>query len=121
MGKRPGSVSSAGLAEVPAVRRHHQDRVSGVVQFAENLEDDRFVGLVEISGGFVGKNNLRLIDQRARNGHALLLAAGKLRRQMFQAVAHAHAAQRFRSLLLVREAMKILRQHHVFQRGKIRH
>src|SRR5256885_4350894 len=74
--------AAVGLTRDVRVVRHHQNRVSGVVQFVENLEDDRFVGLVEISGGFVGKNNLRLIDQRTRDGHALLLAAGELRGEM---------------------------------------
>ncbi len=113
--------AAVGLTRDVRVVRHHQNRVSGVVQFAENLEDDRFVGLVEISGGFVGKNDLRLIDQRARNGHALLLAAGELCGEMRQAVAEAHALQRFLGLLLVRDAVEILREHHVFKRGKIRH
>src|SRR5438309_9218528 len=41
--------------------RHHQDGVASVVQLAENLEDDCFVGLVKISGGLVGENDFRLI------------------------------------------------------------
>jgi len=61
------------------VVRHHQDVLAGVVQFAENLDNDGFVGFVEIAGGLVGENDLRLIDQRARNRNALLLAAGELR------------------------------------------
>src|SRR3989442_7082634 len=96
-------------------------RVAGVVQFAEYLDDNGFVGLGEIARGLIGKNDLRLVDQRARDGHALLLAAGKLRREMRQAVAKAHALQRFFGLLFVRHAMEILREHHVFQRREIGH
>src|SRR5258708_3696347 len=103
------------------VVRHHQDGVAGVVQFAENLDDHGFVGFVEIAGGLVGENDLRLIDQRARNRNALLLAAGELRGEMRQAVAQAHALQHFFSLLFVRDAMEILRQHYIFKRREIRH
>ena len=103
------------------VVRHHQDGVSGVVQFAENLDDDGFVGFVEIAGGLVGQNDFWLIDQRTRDGHALLLAAGKLRGEMRQAVAQAHALQRFFGLLFVRDTMEILREHHVFHRREIRY
>src|SRR5260370_41507837 len=54
--------AAVGLAGNVGVVGHHQDGVAGVVQFAENLDDDGFIGLVEISGGLVGKNNLRLVD-----------------------------------------------------------
>src|SRR5882672_7759994 len=89
------------------VVRHHQDGVASVVQFAKNLDDDCFVGFVEIASGLVGENDLRLINQRARDGHALLLAAGELRGEMRQAVAKAYALQRFFSLLFVGDAMEI--------------
>ena len=40
---------------------------------------DFFAGFgVEISGGLVGEQDRRMIHQRARDGHALALAAGKL-------------------------------------------
>jgi len=32
------------------------------------------IGLVEVSGWFVGKNDVRLIDERAAHGHPLLFA-----------------------------------------------
>src|SRR6266852_1570390 len=113
--------AAVSLARDVRVVCHHQDRVAGIVQFAENLDDDCFVGFVEVAGGLVGKNNLRLVDQRARDSHALLLTTGKLRGEMRQPVAKAHSLQRFLSLLFVRDAMEILREHHVFQRRKIRH
>src|SRR5439155_6565493 len=87
----------------------------------ENLDDDGFVGFVEIAGGLVGKNDFRLIDQRPRDGHALLLAAGELNGEMRQAIAEADALQRFFGLLFVRDAMEILREHDVFERRKIRY
>src|SRR5713226_7236967 len=113
--------AAVSLARDVRVVRHHQDGVAGIVQFAENLDDDRFVGFVEVAGRLVGKNNLRLVDQRARDGYALLLTARKLRGEMRQTVAKAHALQRFFSLLFVRDAMEILCEHHVFHRRKVRH
>src|SRR6267143_497539 len=113
--------AAVGLTRDVRVVRHHQDGVSGVVQFAENLDDDGFVGFVEIAGWLIGENDLRLIDQRARNRNALLLAAGELRGEMRQAVTEAHALQRFFSLLLVGDAMEILREHYIFKRREIRH
>ena len=92
-----------------------------LMQLAEKSDHDFFVGFVEVPGGLIGQDQLRLIDQRPRNRHALLLSAGKLRRQMRQAVAQSHALQRFRGLPFVRDTVKILRQHHVFERVQIGH
>ena len=109
------------LARDVRVVRDHQDGVPGFVKLAENLEHDFFVGFVEISRGLVGKNHFWLVDQRARDGYALLLAAGELRGEMRQTIAEADALQRFFGLFFVREAVEILREHHVFHRGEIRH
>src|SRR6266853_451705 len=62
-----------------------------------------------------------MIDQRARDGHALLLAARKLRGEMFQAVSQANAAQGFGGLVLIGDAMEILCEHDVFKRREIWH
>src|SRR5205085_2880860 len=109
------------LARDIRVVRDHQNGVPRVVQLAENLDDNSFVGFVEIAGGLVRKNELRLIDQCPRDGHALLFSAGKLRGQMRQAVAKANALQRLFGLFFVGDAVKILSQHHVFERGEIRY
>src|SRR6267378_3859255 len=74
--------AAVGLACNVRIVRHHQDRVARVVQLAENLKHHVFVGFVKIAGRLVGKNQLRLIDECTRDGHALLLAAGKLRGKM---------------------------------------
>ena len=112
--------AAVGLTRDVGIVRDHQNGVPGFVKLLEELQDDGFVGLVEIAGGLVGKNEFRLIDQRASDGHALLLAAGKLRGKMRQAIAETHAAQGVGGLRLVGGAMKILRQHHVFERAEIR-
>ena len=41
---------------------------------------------IEIAGGLIGQNQRRPIDQRARDGYPLLLAAGKLIGQMMATV-----------------------------------
>ena len=74
----------AAVGELPDRRRvrHHQNRVPFGVQLAQQLDHDLLVGFVQISRRLVRENQFRMIDQRARHGHALLLAAGKLRGQM---------------------------------------
>ena len=73
--------------------RDDEDGVSGGVKLPQQVQNNLLVGLVEISRGLVGENQFRLIDQRARDRHALLLAAGKFRGQMRKAVSQAHALQ----------------------------
>ena len=65
---------------------HHDDRASLLVKFAQQAQNDFFVDRVEIASGFVGQNNFRVVDQRAGNANTLLLASGKLRRQVAGAV-----------------------------------
>src|SRR6185437_15336429 len=74
----------------------------------------------EIARGFVGKNELGMIDERAGDGDALLFAAGELRRKMSESFAQTDAAEGFRGFVFVRGAVKILCEHDVFNRGEIR-
>src|SRR5580698_2477886 len=99
----------------------HQDRVPFGMKFPKQLENDLFIHFIQIPRGLVRQNQLGMIDQSTRHGHALLFAAGKLRRQKRDAVRESHARQHFARFGLIRGAVKILRQHHVFERGKIRH
>jgi len=69
--------------------RNHEDGVPGIVQLAENLQHDGFVDFVKVAGGFVGENQLGLVNEGASDSHALLLAARKLRGKMRQAIAQA--------------------------------
>ena len=50
--------------------------------FAHQIENTRAGFEIEIAGGLVGEKNLRICEQSARNGYALLLAAGKLIREV---------------------------------------
>ena len=49
---------------------------------------------VEVAGGLVGEDDCGSVDQRARDGHALLLAAGELVRVVVEPLAEAHPLQR---------------------------
>src|SRR5580658_2861919 len=61
-----------------------------------------------------------MIDQGARDGNALLLAAGKLRGKMLDSVGEADTCERGARFRFVGGAVKILGEHHVFERGEIR-
>src|SRR5712672_3877485 len=81
--------TAIGLTGYVRIVRNHEDGVPGIVQLAENLQHDGFIDFVEIAGGFVGKNQLRLVNEGASDSHALLLATRKLRGKMSQAIAQA--------------------------------
>jgi hypothetical protein len=53
------------------------------------------VRAVERAGRLVGQHQLRIVDQRAGDGHALLLAAGKLRRMVVHALGQADLCEAF--------------------------
>src|SRR5271165_16262 len=61
-----------------------------------------------------------MIDQRARDGNALLLAAGKLRGKMLDSVGEADAHEGSAGFGFIGGAVKILGEHHVFESGEIR-
>src|ERR1700736_1166473 len=48
--------AAASLTGNIRIVRDHQNSVAGVVQSAKNIDDERFVGFVEISGGLIGEN-----------------------------------------------------------------
>ena len=58
--------------------RHQDDGVAALVQPREKRHDFIAGRGVEISGGFVGQQDRRMVHQRASDGHALALSAGKL-------------------------------------------
>ena len=71
----------------------NKNRVPRGMQLAQYVQDRGLVVFIEISCRLIRKNQFRMIDQRACDGHALLFAARKLRGKMFQAVFQANAAQ----------------------------
>ena len=69
--------AAAGVAGDVHVVRDHENSVAGLVELAKNVDDDFFVGFVEISGGLVGEDEFWLVDEGASDGDTLLFAAGK--------------------------------------------
>src|SRR5438105_1333567 len=72
----PLAVSRIGLRV-----RHLHDRRPAAVQLGEQLHDLLPLARMEIPGRLVGEDQGRLVDQRARHGHELLLATGELPRE----------------------------------------
>ena len=67
------------------VRDHQDGLVQARVEIAQKAEHRSGVFGIEISRGLVGQKQRGLIDQRARDGHALLFASGKSARLVVQA------------------------------------
>ena len=90
------------------------------VEAMEDVEDELLVGLVEIPGGFVGQDDLRMVDEGAGDAHALLLTAGQLRGQVVGSVPQTHVLQGLHGLLLVRHRMVVLRHHDILDGCQMR-
>jgi hypothetical protein len=57
------------------VRNHKDGLAQPLVEIAKQLEDRAGVNGIEIPGRFIGQQDGGVIDDRAGNGNALLLAA----------------------------------------------
>ncbi len=72
--------------EIQIVRGDHR-RHAFLVHELHKLVENAIGGVgIEIAGGLVRQQDLRLIGDGAGNGHALLLTAGKFRRPMVPAL-----------------------------------
>ena len=96
-----------------------------LVQFLKNSHDLDARAAVEIAGRLVGQHNFRIVDQRARDRDALLLATGKLARMMIFAALQTDRRQNGVSLfaqLRIRQAMFAVKQRQldVFARRSAR-
>src|SRR5580693_10192888 len=70
------------------VMGHHDNRLAEIGHRAPQEREQVRGGVrVEVAGGLVGEDEVRLVDQRPRARHALLLAAGQLIRAVGQPVA----------------------------------
>ncbi len=79
-----------GFRELSGVRivSHHYDRFAVLsVQAAQHGQNIFGCRGIEVSGGLVSQNQVRIGDDRTCDRHPLLLAAGKLLRQVSQAIA----------------------------------
>src|SRR5574341_312830 len=108
------------------IMRDHDERGTlpvNLVQQAHNLLPRM---AVEVADRFIRDNQHGIVDQRPRNGHTLLLAAGEFMRLMMKPVAEADPLQQFaRSLFVLLRAFMIGAvvgqwQHDVAERGGAR-
>jgi hypothetical protein len=88
------------------VMRHHADRGPTGVKLFQEIHDGFAVAGVEVAGRFVGKQDGRFPGKGARHGDTLLLATGKLAGEMFGAMRHANALERF-----IDESFPLARSH----------
>ena len=100
--------------------RDEHDGLAGVVaRVLQKLEDGLARVVVERARRLVAQQKLRVFRERAGDGHALLLAAGKLRREVVQAVPQPHLPKhrgRIERLLA-----NLAGQLHVLKRGEVLH
>ena len=71
-----------GIDDFPVVR-DHDDRRALLIHPLEQLHDLPGIPRIEVSGRLIRQQNVRMIDQRSRERHSLLLAAGELIRKVF--------------------------------------
>ena len=76
--------------------RDEDDRVAGLVQLGEQPHDFDAGLRVEVAGRLVGEQDRRVVDERARDGDALALAARELVRPVVIAVAQLDLVERLR-------------------------
>src|SRR5258706_10301294 len=72
---------------------HGNDGDAFFIQFLENTHDLDRGAAVEVAGRLIGQDQSRSVDQRASDGHALLLSAGELARVMVLASVELDALQ----------------------------
>src|SRR5216684_3219032 len=110
---------AVGQAGDDGIMRDHDDGASLSVHFTQFAEHDFFIYGIQVAGGLVGEDDVRVVDQGAGDADALLFATGKLRGQMVSAVFKTNVIERGQSFSLVRHAVKVLRQHDVFECGEV--
>ena len=103
--------AAAAAGEVLFVR-YEEDGVTRGVYLVEEVHDFVAGAGVEGAGRLVGEDDGRLVDEGARNGHALLLAAGQLVGPVVNALGQAHGVEGAGGLL----AALVRRQAAVDQR-----
>jgi len=72
---------------------------------------------VKVPGRLIGQKDLRAVDQRAGNCKPSALSAGQLRRAMPSRCSN-RPHKGVGGLFLVRHAVKVLGQHHIFRLRK---
>src|SRR5258708_221425 len=115
----------AGGGELDIVRDEYQRRAVRAVHFEHQIDHRVTGGRVETAGGLVGEENRRMRDERAGQRHALLLTARQQLRIMRGALVETDLFEQCpragRRVARRHAALQLERQHHVFERGQMRH
>src|SRR6266851_5498091 len=115
-GDEPDLAGAAGGDRV-VVGHEHERGARFRVHLEHEVDHARAGRSVEISGGLVGKEELRLNHECARKRHALLLAARERLRVVPQPLGKPDAREHFRrAVRCARFARELQGQHHVLQR-----
>ena len=88
-------VSRAEGHQVPGMGHHHDRQGLLGVDAPEDLHDLGLGLLVQVAAGLVGEQEVRPIDERAGDDHALLLPSRKLAGERFGAMAEADSVEQF--------------------------
>ncbi len=67
--------AAVGQARHHRVVRDHHDGAPLLMKLAQQAQNDFFVDRIEVAGGFVGQDDLGIVDQGARDADPLLLPA----------------------------------------------
>ena len=97
----------------------HDDGVARGVEALEEIDDDALVGGVEVSGGLVGEEDGRVVDQGTGDADALLLSSAELAGEVAGAGAEADAIEGCPGFALVGHGVEVLGEHDVFYRGEV--
>ena len=109
-----------GFGQFRVVGDHDHQAVAG--HLLEQFHDLDAGLAVQRAGGLVRQQNVRVVDQRAGDGHPLHLAAGQLVGQLVDVLAQAHLLQRrdgAAAALGTRHAGDGQRQFHIGQDGLV--
>ena len=101
----------------------HQRCSFHAVQVQQKLQHVLPVGCIEIACGLIGQHQQWPQDERARQGHALLLAAGKLHGIVVQPRRQPDRCQKLLSAIQPRPSIaahivQLVRKQHILERGQ---
>ena len=88
-----GDGARAAFGDAGIVRDDQDGGAQALVEIADEVEDFGAGVGVEVAGRLIGQQDGRMKGQRARDGDALPLAAGKFVGQVIEAVAELHEVQ----------------------------
>jgi len=71
---------------------HQDDGVSGLVKLGKEIHDVQACLAVQVAGGLIGQDQLRVGDQGARDGNPLLLTSRELTGVVVQPILQTNAA-----------------------------